>query len=110
MNDDAFEDKLRALTAKLERPDPTPGWKADILVRAAQARDRQAPHTPRWLLATLGTAWVLIALLRLTTPDNTSTLSAALPATAFTEPHANGETSWRALMAFQSNSELPELP
>lgn len=106
MNNDALEDKLRALASQLQRPDPTPEWKAEILARAAQARTKAAPRTPRWLLATLGAAWVLIAALRLSTPDNPAAFSTA----ASTEPHAAGDTSWSALMAFHSNPELTDLP
>ena len=61
MNDDDFENKLRAITGSLHRPDPTPAWKADILARARREADaipvkRMLP--PRWLMMAWAAAWV----------------------------------------------------
>ena len=108
MNDDAFEDRLRALASQLQRPDPTPEWKAEILSRAAQARTHAAPRTPRWLLATLGAAWVLIVLLRFTTPHDSTTMHQTVASAPSVDPST--DTPWRTLMAFHSNPELLDLP
>jgi len=63
MNEEDFENKLRALTSALHRPDPTPAWKADILARARREADA-APHVrmlpPRSLVLSWAAAWVAI--------------------------------------------------
>jgi hypothetical protein len=111
MNDNDFEEELRALSARLVRPDPTPGWKAEILERARHAREQAVPRTPRWLLAALGIAWLMIAVLRLTTPGDSTAYG---PAHSATMPVAQNspapEAPWSALMAFHSNPELLDLP
>jgi hypothetical protein len=82
MNDDAFEKKLESLAGAMPRPDPTPEWKADILARARrEAGTSAAPPRrilpPRWLMTVWCTAWVAIALMRFSTPaDSTASRSA----------------------------------
>jgi hypothetical protein len=71
MNDDAFEKKLCELTDALQRPDPTPAWKSDILARARREADavpRERTRSPRWLAGGLGVAWAAIFLMDFTTP------------------------------------------
>lgn len=107
MNDEEFEDKLRALTAKLVRPDPTPGWKSDILARSRATCEKGAPRPPRWFLTMLGAAWLLIAFLRFTTPadivsPNANAISAELGSAE--------DVPLRTLMAFRANPELLDLP
>lgn len=73
MNDDEFEKKLHALTGGLQRPDPTPAWKADILARARREADaipfpRMLP--PRWLMLGWAAAWAAILVMNLTAPSN----------------------------------------
>ena len=51
MNDDPFERQLRALSAGLRRPDPTPAWKSEILARAHREAELQRSARllpPRW--------------------------------------------------------------
>jgi hypothetical protein len=112
MNDDEFEDKLRALTAKLVRPDPTAGWKAEILARAGQARRIRAP---RWYLVSLGMAWICIVILRLSTPgadDINGRLSAGPSASAVIPGafHDAPDTPWETIIALNSNPDFPDLP
>lgn len=108
MNDDAFEDKLRALACALHRDDPTPEWKAEILDRA---RREAVIRTPRWLLAGLGMAWVCIAILRITTPDTDRITHGLVVADARVEAvHGITDTPFRALIALQSNPEFPDRP
>ena len=107
MNDEEFEDKLRALTTKVTRPDPTPAWKADILAQARRARAKGAPHAPRWLLTVLGAAWLLIAALRFSTPADSSVRGASPSSTVAASQR---ETSMRWLMAYHSNPDLLDLP
>ncbi|MFZ4768444.1 MAG: hypothetical protein ACOYMN_26145 [Roseimicrobium sp.] len=79
MNEHDFENSLRTHAAQLARPDPTPGWKAGILSAARRARRQSAAPAPRWLLVTLGAAWAVIVLLRLSTPDSAPFLPADEP-------------------------------
>ena len=74
MNDDDFEKKLLAITEALHRPDPTPGWKVDILARARREADsiplkRSLP--PRWLMLSWATAWMAIFVFQFTQPSAT---------------------------------------
>jgi hypothetical protein len=71
MNDDPFERQLRALSAGLRRPDPTPAWKTEILARAQREAKAQPPARmlpPRWLMLSWATAWAAIVLLYVTGP------------------------------------------
>jgi hypothetical protein len=71
MNDDDFEKKLHALTGALQRPDPTPAWKADILARARREADASpVKHTlpPHWLMLSWAVAWAGIIALHFTSP------------------------------------------
>lgn len=80
MNDDEFEDKLRALTSALGRPDPTPAWRADIVTRAlrdAQRGGARQTLPPRWLLAGWAAAWAAALVLHFAAPR-----SSPLPGTA----------------------------
>jgi hypothetical protein len=107
MNDEEFEDKLRALTAKLGRPDPTQGWKADILSHARHSREGRLPGAPRLLVVVLGAAWLLIAILRFTTPSD----MAVMPTERSTTPLAAREDSaLRMLIAFRSNPSFLDMP
>lgn len=107
MNDSEFEDKLRALTEKLARPDPTLAWKADILVRARRAREANVARAPRVLLTILAAAWLLIATFRLTTPADPAGTLAAYGSPALT---SQGETPLQMLIAFQSKTEILDQP
>lgn len=73
MNDDDFENKLRALTGALQRPDPTPDWKADILARArleANAIPMKRKLPPRWLMLGWAAAWVAIIAMNVAAPQD----------------------------------------
>lgn len=73
MNDEDFENKLIALTDAMQRPDPTPAWKDEILTRAMRetngvtSKRRLLP--PRWLVVTWGTAWAAALVLNLAAPQ-----------------------------------------
>jgi len=74
MNDD-FEKTLLALTRAVRRPDPTPGWKAEILARArreAGVPPMKALLPPRALAIAWAAAWAAIALLHILTPRDES--------------------------------------
>ncbi|QIF05269.1 hypothetical protein [Roseimicrobium sp. ORNL1] len=82
MNDDAFEKKLESLAGAMPRPDPTPQWKAEILARARREAEASAvtPRRvlpPRWLMTVWCTAWVAIALLRFSTPADSTPIRTA---------------------------------
>jgi hypothetical protein len=108
-----FELKLRSLTAKLARPDPTAAWKADILSRASRAREARRTRTPRWFLATLGVAWVCIGLLWVSTPraDDLS-FSSTAPSSVATSGsyHDAPDTPWKTIIALNSNPDSTDLP
>jgi hypothetical protein len=116
MNDQEFEDRLRALTGTLRRPDPTAEWKTEILARA---RTRATVHTPRWLVLGLSTAWLCIVVLRIATP-NTSGLQGFVAGVDSHEVDSQenapadlrhpADTPLRTLLALQSNPEFPDLP
>ena len=112
MNEHDFENSLRSLAAPLACLDPTPEWKAEILSVAHCARKRSAAPTPRWLLATLGTAWVVIVLLRLTTPDSAPLLPKDVRGRAehFVLSARAGDASRLAITSLQSNLDLLNLP
>jgi hypothetical protein len=111
MNDEEFEHKLRALTEKLARPDPTPGWKSEIL---AHARSEAAIRVPRWPLLTLGMAWVCIAALHIATPGTAARRDYVVgPDPRVETGIAFGntpDTPLQALLALQSNPEFPDHP
>jgi hypothetical protein len=96
MNDDPFERQLRALSAGLRRPDPTPAWKAEILARAQREAATQLPvglGPPRWLMLSWATAWAAIVLLYVTAPqegitrDGPETAQVQQPRTAPDSPN-----------------------
>jgi hypothetical protein len=99
MNDD-FENQLRALAGKLERHDPTPGWKLGILSRA---NCETAPaRAPRWLLPALAAAWAMIVILRATTPDTPA------PRTTITfAPATSPGAPLRGLLSLNDPNLLP---
>ena len=111
MNDDEFENKLRALTGRLHRPDPTPAWKADILVRARREADAMAPARtlpPRWLVATWAAAWAAILLMNFTGPQETASRTTHEAAAAKPMPGPDTSShgdSW-ALLAFHQRMNL----
>lgn len=108
MNNDDIEMELRALTAALHRPDPTPAWKAAILARArleAGATDaipmkRTLP--PRLLAFSWAAAWAAIIAMNLTAPKDASApapggfASTRAPSAGVGEPPPS-------LLAFQRN-------
>jgi hypothetical protein len=108
MNDHEFEERLRTLAGRMERPDPTPGWKADILAQARLAGAKGAPRSPRWLLTSLGAAWLLIGMLRFTTPAGEKASGSAYAQSS--DVVAAKVTSLRSLMAIHSHPELLDLP
>lgn len=110
MNDEEFEKKLQALTRALQRPDPTPAWKADILARArceAKPSSSRRLLPPRWLMLSWGAAWVAIAWMSFTTPQSADpgrptpivALPEKRPATSSSEMNASPQT----LVAYQRN-------
>lgn len=114
MNHDDFETKLRALTGALKRPDPTPGWKQDILARARrEAEALPAPRRmpPRALVLAWAAAWAAIAFLHFETPrtadrQDPSTLATTLPVEKGDSSTAFMNTT-QALIAFQNfNTDL----
>ncbi len=107
MNDDAFEQKLRELSGRLIRPSPTADWKAGILSLARQARDRPPLRSSRGMLAVLGAAWLLIAVLRFTTPADTHVLRTDPTPIALTQQR---HTSLQRLLAYHAHPELLDLP
>ena len=76
MKNDPFENKLHSLTNSLQRVDPTPAWKTEILARArreAMAVPVNRIHVPRWQVYALAAAWIAIFALRFTvSPDPVS--------------------------------------
>ena len=64
MNDDPFEDRLKAL----HRRDLAAEWKADILAVPSAKPVSFGP--PRWLAWSLGAAWMLVLTLHLLTPSD----------------------------------------
>lgn len=104
MNDDVFERKLAALAGRAQPSDPTPAWKAEILARAkreAAGATARRGLPPRWLLLAWSAAWVLIVLMRLTTPEGESSISPGgveVPASSLVVSTSGQELS--ALLAF----------
>ena len=112
MNDDDFENKLRAITGSLHRPDPTPAWKADILARARREADaipvkRMLP--PRWLMMAWAAAWVaILAMNFFTQRDGTSDIAlTSSPAPKHTSPDlTTPQAGLPALIAFHQHLNL----
>lgn len=116
MNDDAFEEKLHALTGGLHRPDPTAEWKADILARARREADGfalQRKLPPRWLMLGWAGAWAAILLMNLSVPSHLApqtghSVAASQPAPARAAP---ADASEQTLLAFHQRMNLNlELP
>ena len=111
MNDDAFEKKLRERIGVVQRPDPTRAWKADILARARREADA-IPHErllpPRWFIAALGVAWLVIFLMNAATPHDVSPggmrAVAAVPKASARGGLTDGD-SW-TLLAFHNRMNL----
>jgi hypothetical protein len=120
MNDDEFENKLRALTGALTRPDPTSAWKSEILARArreASAIPFKRTLPPRWLMVGWAAAWIAIAALNLTVPRDpmigaprplAGAAPSAKPPAALSSPELRSQT----LIAFHQhlnlNLDLPQ--
>jgi hypothetical protein len=113
MNDDDFENKLRVLTGALQRPDPTPAWKADILARARREADaiplkRNLP--PRWLMLGWAAAWTAILAMNLFTQRESSAdlaLSPRVSAPKQATPNiASPQGELPALIAFHHHLNL----
>jgi hypothetical protein len=106
MNNDEFEQKLQALTAALHRPDPTPGWKAEILARARREANviplrRTLP--PRWLMLSWAAAWVAILGLELSAPHDPALPAGREMAAA---PAQTSDPSSPTLLAFHQQMNL----
>ena len=112
MNDEDFENKLRAITGALHRPDPTPAWKTDILARARREADAKRTTRllpPRWLMMTWAAAWVAILAMNFFTQQN-SVSDIALnssPAQKQTSPDlTTPQDGLPALIAFHQHLNL----
>lgn len=110
MNDEDFEKKLHALTNALERPDPTPAWKSNILARARRETATSSSRRllpPRWLMASWGAAWLAIAWMSFTTPQSADpghhSNLATLPEKPTTKPATEMDASPQTLLAYQRN-------
>lgn len=110
MNDEEFEKKLIDLTGVLQRPDPTAAWKADILAsarREALTSSYRSALPPRWLMAAWVAAWVAIAWMSFTTPQNADPNHqknlATLPEKPVTKATAEMTASPQTLIAYQRN-------
>lgn len=117
MNPDLIEKELRdcMAAAGLERHDPTPGWKREILAEAALSRGRTPSslhRAPRLLLVVLGAAWCLIVALHLTTPDTRDgrPLATAGPDSSRARDDEFRLPPWSALMALNSQLPSADLP
>ena len=111
MNDNELEQKLRALTDTLRRPDPTPEWKADILSRALREASPIPIHRtlpPRWLMAGWAAAWILVIAMNVSMPqDATQQLIGSRSPHDATPPDVEAPL----LIAFQQRQNLNlELP
>lgn len=116
MNDDEFEKKLQALTGGLQRPDPTPAWKAEILARARREADAipfQRTLPPRWLMLGWAAAWVAILVMNLTAPSNPALGTTHFAVATKPDPMsaAPRDSSAQTLLAFHQRMNLNlELP
>lgn len=120
-HDDDFEQELRdrLMAARGQRHDPTPAWKQEILARASESRDQATKAAgPRWLLVTLGAAWCVIFVLKLTTPKVGDVASPSMVATLNQPGDADGEasrgklplTALDALLAINAQNQAVEVP
>lgn len=120
-HDEDFEQALRdrLTAARGQRHDPTPGWKQEILARASESRDQAAKAVgPRWLLVTLGAAWCVIFVLKLTTPETRDEVVPSMAAALNRPGEADGEasrgklplTALDALLAINSQNQAVEVP
>ena len=113
MNDNDFENQLRALTGALQRPDPTPAWKTEILSRAL----RQASVTPlkrtlppRWLMVGWAAAWTAIVAMNFLTPQDSAS-NDWVKHTKTQAPSAPQPAELSAIIAFNQRQKLNlELP
>jgi hypothetical protein len=73
MNDEEFEQRLREMARPLKVNDPTREWKAQMLATAragaTSGRENEGRRSP-WMVAMLLGVWLLIALMRMTTPGD----------------------------------------
>ncbi|WP_038160570.1 hypothetical protein [Verrucomicrobium sp. BvORR106] len=120
-HDDDFEQELRdrLVAARGQRQDPTPAWKQEILARASESRDQATKAVgPRWLLVTLGGAWCVIFVLKLTTPETRDEVAPSMAATLNQPGDADGDasrgklplTALDALLAINSQNQAVEVP
>jgi hypothetical protein len=114
MNDDPFERQLRALSAGLRRPDPTPAWKAEILARAQREAATQLPvrlGPPRWLMLSWTTAWAAIVLLYVTAPWDEAVREGVETAQAQQTAHPDRASDTSTLIAYEQQLQRTlELP
>lgn len=110
MNDNDLENQMRALTNALQRPDPTPAWKAEILSRALREASviplkRNLP--PRWLMVGWAAAWVAIIAMNAVTPRDAAP-NAGMNPTNNPSPHLASPPGEElsALIAFQQRQNL----
>jgi hypothetical protein len=120
-HDEDFEQALRdrLTAARRQRNDPTPAWKQEILARASESRDQTKKAVgPRWLLVTLGAAWCVIFVLKLTTPETRDEVAPLMATTLNQSGEADGEatrgkqplTALDALLAINSQNQAVEVP
>lgn len=111
MNHDNFENKLLSLTREVRRPDPTAGWKDEILVRAlreaAPARSRLLP--PRWLMGAWAVAWAAVIVLTLAAPGTTSPSSTMVGGSSQPLSVARPKSA-PTLLALNRNLHIDPLP
>ena len=111
MNHDDFENKLQSLTRELRRPDPTAGWKDEILARAlreaAPAKSRVLP--PRWLMGAWAAAWAAVIVLTFSAPSTTSPSSTTAGETSQPLPVARPKSA-PTLLALNRNLQIDPLP
>lgn len=110
MNDNDLENQLRALTGSLQRPDPTPAWKAEILSRAlreASVTPLKRNLPPRWLMVGWAASWTAIIAMNSFTPRDAAPHVWMTPTknqAPLLTPPPDGELS--AFIAFQQRQNL----
>lgn len=110
MNDNDLENQLRTWTNALQRPDPTPAWKAEILSRAireASVTPLKRILPPRWLMVGWAAAWTAIIAMNSVTPHDSAPNAGMNPTnnqSPLLVPQPGGELS--ALIAFQQRQNL----
>lgn len=120
-HDNDFEQELRdrLMAARGRQHDPTPAWKQEILARASESRDQATKAVgPRWLLVTLGAAWCVIFVLKLTTPETRDEVAPSMAATLNQPGDGDREpsrgklplTALDALLAINSQNQAVEVP